>query len=146
MNAAKPRYASVLPPPVGKNSRSTTLRSACVGSEMPGRFIRMNAELEGTPTRSLGSCQLSVVSCQLSAVSTDNGQRTTDNGSAFRGNGHCPIGNLESLQALRIAQERDPLLDAVGRHFGSFEQLLGRVIASRGAAARTSHSRISGNR
>ena len=43
VNAARPRYASVLPPPVGKKSRSTNSRSGLSGSAMPGRFRRMKA-------------------------------------------------------------------------------------------------------
>ena len=41
--AARPRYASVLPPPVGKKSRSTVSRSASRGSARPGTFSRMKA-------------------------------------------------------------------------------------------------------
>ena len=41
--AARPRYASVLPPPVGKKSRSTVSRSGSRGSARPGTFSRMKA-------------------------------------------------------------------------------------------------------
>jgi len=42
-NAARPRYASVLPPPVGKKRRSTVSRLGSVGSTMPGRFSSTKA-------------------------------------------------------------------------------------------------------
>ena len=47
VQAARPRYASVLPPPVGKNSRSTISRSACSGSCSPQRLSRMKASWNG---------------------------------------------------------------------------------------------------
>src|SRR5205809_731399 len=43
VNAASPRYASVLPPPVGKKMRSTASRSASAGSTWAATFIRRNA-------------------------------------------------------------------------------------------------------
>ena len=45
VKAASPRYASVLPPPVGKKSRSTVSRPAngSPGRAMPGMLRRMNA-------------------------------------------------------------------------------------------------------
>ena len=51
-NAVSPRYASVLPPPVGKNSRSTmavwsAARSGCAGSVSDGRFSSTNASWNG---------------------------------------------------------------------------------------------------
>ena len=47
VKAERPRYASVLPPPVGKKSSSTISRSArpcgVPGSARPGRFINTKA-------------------------------------------------------------------------------------------------------
>ena len=42
-NAARPRYASVFPPPVGNQITSTSDRSACSGSTNDRRFISTNA-------------------------------------------------------------------------------------------------------
>ena len=42
-NAASPRYASVLPPPVGKKRRSTNSRSGFAGSARPDRFSKRKA-------------------------------------------------------------------------------------------------------
>ena len=44
--ADAPRYASVLPPPVGKKMRSTSVRLGCVGRTSSGRLARTNADLE----------------------------------------------------------------------------------------------------
>ena len=51
--------------------------------------------------------------------------------------GHRPVGDLERLQALRVAQERDPLFDAVGGDIGPVEQFLGCVLAPRGQRRRS---------
>jgi hypothetical protein len=64
-NAASPRYASVLPPPVGKKRRSSTSRSASVGFAMPRRFIRTNASWKG---RHVGGLTLSGLQPRICAV------------------------------------------------------------------------------
>ena len=47
--AARPRYASVLPPPVGKKSRSTISRCGSLGSAMPRQVQQEEGELERPP-------------------------------------------------------------------------------------------------
>ena len=47
VNAANPRYASVFPPPVGKNNNSIISLSGLIGSFVPTRFISKKASWNG---------------------------------------------------------------------------------------------------
>ena len=73
VNAVRPRYASVLPPPVGKNSRSprpVPTRSGCVGRVRAGRFSRMKASWNGRHDRFLGMSASARADRGASAVSS----------------------------------------------------------------------------
>ena len=50
-NAASPRYASVLPPPVGKKSRSAVSRCGSAGVGEPRQVQQQEADLKGPPLR-----------------------------------------------------------------------------------------------
>jgi hypothetical protein len=55
-----PRYASVLPPPVGKKMSSTTSRSACFGSRGPRQVQQHEGELEEAPARPASEASASI--------------------------------------------------------------------------------------
>ena len=125
MNAARPRYASVLPPPVGKNSRSTTSRSACVGSAIAAQVHQQERELERPPRRRLDGRR---ARCRCSC--------------ARRWRAAIAIARLARRNASkheRIVEQRDAGLDAPGRALGalsSSSSATSRCARSVGGAAR----------
>ena len=67
-NAIRPRYASVLPPPVGKYRRSTTSRLSCSGSTIPFRFMRIKAIWKGLQPKLLEGLRGSTKSLKAHSI------------------------------------------------------------------------------
>ena len=127
MNAVSPRYASVLPPPVGKNSRSTSpcseLRSGCVGSASDGRFKQHERELERAPR---------AVRRDVRCVEEIGERRLT--GRSPRGRGH----GVDALLPHRVVGEAERL----GRDLVGGEPLDAGVKPRRDAARAPQASRV----
>ena len=107
MNAARPRYASVLPPPVGKKSRSTNSRSGLAGFRYAGEVQQDEGELERPPAGlGPGGSFASEAACESGGDGTVRGAK-----------------GVERVRVVR--QQANPALHPIRGDPGEAQELLG---------------------
>jgi hypothetical protein len=115
VNAARPRYASVLPPPVGKKIRSTASRSWFVRIDLARDVHQQEGELEGAPRRD------ELPGLHLLGVLLSFTLRL--------GGGHHGVRELERIERdWVLGQDADAVLDPRLGHPGGVEEGLRRLL------------------
>ena len=110
-----------MPPPVGKNSRSTTSRSGCVGFGDTAQVHQDVGKLERTPRRRRDVPRPFPFLLRPPAA---------------RGGGHRPVGDAEGFEHIGLGQQIDAGLDAVRHPARAPHQLLGDLPAAAGERRR----------